>query len=200
MRRRNPPPLLPILRTEAQARILTTLMMTPDREWQVGELADHLGIPAMTVSREARLAEEAGVIRSRKVSTAKLLSANSNSPYFESLSTLLLVAFGPLPLLSEELRGLDGIEEAYIFGSWADRYRGHRGRAPADVDLLIVGEVDRSSVYAVVERVERKLGREVQVTFRTAEQWKDESDPFISTVRGRSLVPLFEPANSEVST
>lgn len=173
-------------------------MIAPDREWQIGELAEHLDVPAMTVSREARLAEQAGVVASRRVGRAKLISANRNSPYFEPLSSLLLVAFGPAPLLSEQLRDLDGLEEAYIFGSWADRYLGHSGRAPADVDLLVIGEVDRDSVYAIADRVGRELGREVQVTFRTTEQWNDDTDPFISTVRNRPLVSVFEQPASEV--
>jgi hypothetical protein len=48
-----------------------------------------------------------------------------------------------LPLLrsrlqAEELEGVEGIEKAYLFGSWAARYAGEAGRAPADLDVLVI--------------------------------------------------------------
>ena len=45
-----------------------------------------------------------------------------------SLTELLLRSFGPRQMLTEELEGVEGIEEAYLFGSWAARYAGEAGR------------------------------------------------------------------------
>jgi DNA-binding transcriptional ArsR family regulator len=198
MASRKPPALLPLLRTDAQARILTAIVMDPEREWSVSELAEEVGVSAMTASREIRLAEDAGLVETHRLGTTKLVSANRNSPYFESLSNLLLVAFGPLPVLREALADVDGVEEAYIFGSWAERYSGRPGADPVDVDLLVVGDVDRAAVYESIEGSERDLGREVQVTFRTLEQWNDQTDPFIATVRSRTLVPVVAPDDEVV--
>jgi hypothetical protein len=35
---------------------------------------------------------------------------------------LLLRSFGPRQVLAEELEGIEGVESAYLFGSWAARY------------------------------------------------------------------------------
>jgi predicted nucleotidyltransferase len=37
------------------------------------------------------------------------------------------------------LATIDGVAEAYIYGSWAARYHGEPGSIPADVDVLVVG-------------------------------------------------------------
>jgi predicted nucleotidyltransferase len=52
---------------------------------------------------------------------------------------LLLRPFGPRQVLAEELEGAEGIDGAYLFGSWAARYPEEVGRPPADLDVLVIG-------------------------------------------------------------
>ena len=64
-------------------------------------------------------------------------------PIYRPLADLLTVTYGPLPVLNREFSGIDGIDFANIFGSWAARYEGVPGAIPVDVDLLVVGAADR---------------------------------------------------------
>ena len=186
----RPPPLLPLLRSPLQAEILTRLLLGPERAVSLTELARLTGASLATVQREVERAETAGVVRSERVGPTRLVHADQSSPLYRPLADLLLVAFGPVPVLSEELDGIDGVEEAHLFGSWAARYSGEPGPAPNDVDVLVVGEPDRAEVYDAAERAERRLHRPIQVTFRTVDEWANEDDPFVSTVRSRPLVRL----------
>lgn len=185
--RTSAPPLLPILRSRTQAEILAVLLGDPSAQFSLTELAAIAGTSAATVGREIERAERAGLVRVHGIGRSKLVSADTSSEYFEPLARLFLVAFGPRRHL-KKLADLPGVEEVYLFGSWAARYSGDEGPAPRDVDVLVVGSPDRSAVYAAVEAVETKLRRPIQVTFRTAEQWGDGSDPFVATVRSRPLV------------
>lgn len=186
----QPPPLLPLLRSALQAEILTRLLLGPDRAVSLTELARQSGASVATVQREVERAEAAGVVRSERVGPARMVRAEPSSPLHRPLADLLLVAFGPVSVVSAELDGIDGLDEAYLFGSWAARYSGELGAAPNDVDVLVVGDPDRGQVYDAAERAERRLRRPVQVTFRTAEEWTDVKDRFVSTVRSRPLVRL----------
>jgi hypothetical protein len=47
----NAPPLLPILRSENQARLLTAILLTPEREFTLSELASEVGVSLPTVTR-----------------------------------------------------------------------------------------------------------------------------------------------------
>jgi predicted nucleotidyltransferase len=69
-------------------------------------------------------------------------------------------------LIREALNGLDGIDSAYIFGSYASRTE----RVQSDVDLLVIGRPDRLAVSERLAVVERKLGRDVNVVTRTEDQ------------------------------
>jgi len=189
--RTSPPPLIPILRSRIQAELLAFVLGDPTGEWSLTELANALGSSAATVGREVERAAQAGLVRVAEVGRTKLVSAETSSEYFAPLARLLLLSFGPRQRLAETLSGVSGIEEAYLFGSWADRYMGTEGAAPKDIDVLVVGTPDRSDAYAVIEPLELELGRPIQVTFRTRQEWDNPEDPFVTTVRSRPMVALF---------
>jgi hypothetical protein len=58
--------------------------------------------------------------------------------------------------VGEEFAFPDAIAVA-IYGSWAARYEGIAGRAPQDVDVLVIGDVPRRDLYEAAERSEERL-------------------------------------------
>ncbi|MEE9416534.1 MAG: patatin-like phospholipase family protein [Acidimicrobiales bacterium] len=93
------------------------------------------------------LAEQAGIVKSRRVGNTRLISADTRSPYFDGLSDILVKAFGPPVVIADALMTVSGIEEAYIYGSWAARYSGVAGERPVhDIELLVLGTADRDSL------------------------------------------------------
>lgn len=191
-RSREPSPsLLPILRSRQQAELLALLLGDPQLELSLSDLADRLDTPYATVHREVERAETAGLITSRKVGNTRLVRANTSSPYFEGLSQVLTRAFGVPAVLASALRPLEGISEAFIYGSWAARYLGSQGQRPVeDIDVLVLGEPDRDQLYAAIESVEPRLGRPVQVTVRDADWLASGEGSFHDTVLSRPMVPI----------
>lgn len=122
----------------------------------------------------------------------RLVAVNTSSFIYEPLRELLLRAFGPLAIVSDEFADLGGVHHLFIFGSWAARYTGVSGHEPRDVDVLIIGAPDRVSAYEAAERAERQLHRPVQVTIRTLEQWRDpQPDQFLAEVQRRPIVEVY---------
>ena len=186
----RPPSLLPILRTETQAELLVALMIRDFDGSSVTDLATLLGTSASTIVREVDRLEAAGITRSERIGRTRLIWVDGESPYARPLRELIDAAFGPQPLIASALASVDGIDNAFIFGSFARVALGAETMKPNDIDLLIVGTVDRSSVYEAIRPVEQRAGREIDVTFRTREQWLSEDDPFVRTVRSRPLIDL----------
>ena len=133
---------------------------------------------------------EAGVLADRRVGRIRLLRADAGSPLVRPLTDLLLVAYGPKPLLEEALTGEPGIASALIVGSWAARYHGEPGPPPGDVDLVVIGEPDRDAVIEKVAEASRLLRHEVQVVFRSPAAWEAAPDAFTRSVRERPTVEL----------
>lgn len=184
------PPLLPVLRSRLVGDLLALVLTHPDRSWTLDELADRLGAPYQTVTGEVRRLEQAGLVTTTSVGRSKLIAANTASPYAGPLTELMTMAFGPPLVVGEEFAPVLGIEALYLYGSWAARHAGTPGAAPADVDILVIGHVDRDEIYDAARRAERRLSREVNTTIRTAEAWERADDAFSTTLKNSPLVPV----------
>jgi len=189
--RRPAPSLLPILRSQQQGEILALLLGDPDRELSLTEVSRLTGAPHPSVYREIQRAEHVGLVTSRKVGNTRLVRADTGSPYYAGLADVLTKAFGVPAVLADALRDVGGIEEAYVYGSWAARHSGERGRRPVgDIDVLVLGEPDRDRLYAAVSAAERRLGRQVQATVRDSGWLNAGYGSFYETVTGRPMLRL----------
>ena len=191
MDRRPAPSLLPILRSQQQGEILALLLGDPDRELSLTEISRLTGAPHPSVYREVQRAEQVGLVTSRKVGNTRLVQADTGSPYYAGLADVLTRAFGVPAVLADALRDVSGIDEAYVYGSWAARHSGEPGRRPVgDIDVLVLGEPDRDRLYEAVSAAERRLGRQVQATVRESGWLNAGSGSFHETVTGRPMLKL----------
>jgi DNA-binding transcriptional ArsR family regulator len=185
--RSDAPALLPVLRSQHLAEILTLLLLHPDSEYSISEVAGKLSLPLTTVQREVTRLYSAGLIRERRVGRSRLVSADPASRYTRPLTELVTLAFGPRLVIGEEFRSLDAAAVA-IYGSWAARYEGVAGRAPHDVDVLVIGEVPRRSLYEAAEQAEHRLGLPVNPVLCSLSRWLAASDPLIQQIRSAPVV------------
>jgi predicted nucleotidyltransferase len=185
------PPLLPLLRSRLQAELLTLVLLSPGREWSLTELAGRAGGSVSSAQREMARAAEAGVVSSRRLGSTRLVTA-AESPLTAPLTELLLRSFGPRQVVAEELAGVGGVEAVYLFGSWAARYEGVRGRPPADIDVLVIGAPDRDDLDEAAQRAGSRLAREVNVTIRSAQWWHEGQDSFHREVTKRPVITVLD--------
>ena len=92
--------------------------------------------------------------------------------------------------VEDALQHVQGIESASIYGSWARRYRGEAGTEPQDIDLLVVGNPDVDLLRAVVEQAAATLGRDVNPTVLTSEEWSGGTSGFVTQLHHDALVDL----------
>lgn len=185
-----PPALLPLLRSRNQLRLLTALMLEPGRSYTLTELATETGVPQPSVSREVRNLVDAGVVVTQTVHGQRLVQADTSSIIFPELSSLVLKTAGPKVVLERVLTGLAGIDRALIYGSWARRYAGEPGMQPQDIDLLVVGSPDVSEVRLRADAASEELGRDVNTTVLSPEEWQAKSSGFLRQLHESPRVPL----------
>jgi DNA-binding transcriptional ArsR family regulator len=190
---RTPPPaLLPLLRSQVQGELLALLYLHPDGEYSLTDAARHIGVTPRAVHAEASRLVAGGLVADRRVGNTRLLRAATGTLLTRPLTELLAVTYGPLPVLTEALRSVPGAERAYIYGSWAARYRGDVGPVPVDVDVLVIGTADLDDLEEAVRQCEPVLGREVSIRRIRPDVWDGEgvADPFLASVKSKPLVEL----------
>jgi predicted nucleotidyltransferase len=185
-------PLLPLLRSRVQGELLALLYLHPERDYSITEAAKLVHASTQTVHTEAARLIETGFIADSRRGNIHLIRAVTDSPISRPLTDLLMVTYGPLPILTDLLSGVDGVEKAFIFGSWAARYKGEIGPVPNDVDVLVVGDADRNLLWDIAEDARHRLGRDVDIRVIPAASWaaSPTTDPFLKHVHTRPLVEL----------
>jgi DNA-binding transcriptional ArsR family regulator len=186
--RSEAPPLLPIFRSRHQAELLTILYLHPAREYTATDLAQRLDAPLSTIHNETQRLEQAGLLEARAVGRSRLLRADMANRISEPLAQILLLTFGPQVVVAEAFETVHDIDLVLIYGSWAARYEGTPGPPPNDVDVLVVGRVNRTSLYEAADRAEQRLGVPVNPTLCSPERWRDSDDPLIQQIRSSPTV------------
>lgn len=187
--RTAPSVLAPVFRSDGQARLLAVLLLPGGQEFTITELAERALLAYPTAHREVARLLDAAVLTERQVGRARLIRPNDDSPLVAPLREILLVTAGPVMLLAEELASIRGIERAFVYGSFAARLKGVAGAPPADIDLMVIGTPDPVAVYDAVSRVEPLVGRPVNPTILTPDEWAEESG-FHAQVRASPTVPV----------
>jgi len=186
--RTEAPLLAPIFRSAGQARLLAVLVLGGD-EIGIPELAARANLAYPTAHREATRLVDAGILRSRRVGRVLQVSANPHSPLTSPLREILSVATGPAVMLQQELADIDGVEIAFLYGSFAARVVGLEGPAPNDIDLMVVGSPAAEAIYQACDRVSDAVGRPVNPTILTREEIAAESG-FLRDLAAKPTVPI----------
>jgi predicted nucleotidyltransferase len=188
--RNEPPALAPIFRSRHQAELLALLFLHPEQEFSLAQAARTVGVSASTLHAEVQRLIEGDLVEVRPVGRNRLLRANAGNRLTASLTQLLLLTYGPQQVVGDEFSGLDGADAVVLFGSWAARYRGEPGPPPHDVDVLVVGDVERAAVYDAADRAERRLGFPVNPVMRTRLRWDEAGDALTQQIKASPTVAV----------
>jgi DNA-binding transcriptional ArsR family regulator len=186
--RTEAPLLAPIFRSDGQARLLSTLLLTGE-ELSITDLAKRAGTAYPTAHREVARLVDAGILSERQVGRTRLIRANGESPLVDPLREILTVATGPVVMLADEFARIDGIESAFLYGSFAARMLGAAGPAPHDIDVMVLGEPDVDAVYEACARIETAVHRPLNPTILTPEEFAAPSG-FLDNVRSGPAVAV----------
>lgn len=184
------PTLLPLLRSRLQGEVLAWLMLHPDAQSSLSEIAEAVGTTAPTVKREVDRLQEAGLVTTTVRGRNRVVTPTTDHRLYRPLAEVMALTFGPVGLLREALEPIDGIVEAFIHGSWAARFEQQPGAVPDDIDVIVIGTPDRDELYAAVDAAERTLRREVNYRVVSPQVWEADEGSFKTTVSSRPRVHL----------
>ena len=177
---------LPLFRSPEQERLLAELFVFAHEPLALSELARRTGTSVGGVHKEVERLERAGLVLSKTAGRSRLVEPDPSSPVYLELRGLLTKSMGPEPLLRDALSAIDGIQEAFIFGSWADPDQ----MAPQDIDLMVIGDPELGQLYDSVSSVEAEVGRPINVVVRSGDEWASADGAFERAVKSRPRTDL----------
>jgi predicted nucleotidyltransferase len=150
-----------------QVRLLELILLQPDRDWTLQDLAKTLGAPQSSVHRELERAENAGIITRDAAARPHRFRAAEDEPLNEPLRELLRRSVGVEAQLRSALQQ-PGVDAAVIHGSWVTGPR----RPESDIDVLVVGDADLRDLRRSIRPVGKAAGRTVDLTLLAPDEFK----------------------------
>ncbi|OHB64713.1 MAG: hypothetical protein A2Y76_06495 [Planctomycetes bacterium RBG_13_60_9] len=148
--------------------VLTLLLMDPDQRWHLREVVRRTDCAVGTVRRELKGLVACGIAVENRDGNRTYYQANPQCPVYAELAGLIRKTSGLAEVLRTALAGLGGrIKAAFVYGSQARQEAG----PDSDVDLMVIGEVAFAEVVAVLAQAQDALGREINPTVYSAEEF-----------------------------
>jgi predicted nucleotidyltransferase len=157
-----------VLFGKTRQAVLALLYSRPDESFYLRQVVRAAGAGQGSVQRELRRLSEAGVIERRGHGRQVYYQANRRCSIFSELQGLMIKTAGLGDVVTAALAPIAGkVIVAFVYGSHATG----TATATSDVDLLVAGDVDEVTLHGAVREAERQLGRSVNYTLLSREEF-----------------------------
>jgi predicted nucleotidyltransferase len=149
--------------------VLSVLYRHVDESFYLRQLVRVAGGGMGAVQREVKALTAAGIIVRTGKNRQTYYQANSSSPIFGELKSIIMKTAGMGDLMKVALTPLaERIQLAFVYGSLA---RGDENKR-SDVDVMIIGDVTFAEVVESISTVQQEINREINPTVYPVEEFQ----------------------------
>ena len=151
----------PNLFGRTRSALLALLYGHADQSFYLRQLVRAVGAGHGALQRELKHLTDMGLVVRRVQGNQVLYQANSQSPIFLEIKSLITKSVGTHDAIRSALVSLGSeIQIAFVYGSVASQ----KERANSDVDLMVLGNAPFSEVVSALGPAQRMLAREINPT------------------------------------
>jgi uncharacterized protein len=151
----------PNLFGRTRSALLALLYGHADQSFYLRQLVRVVGAGHGALQRELKHLTDMGLVVRRVQGNQVLYQANSQSPIFLEIKSLITKSVGTHDAIRSALVSLGSeIQIAFVYGSVASQ----KERANSDVDLMVLGNAPFSEVVSALGPAQRMLAREINPT------------------------------------
>jgi predicted nucleotidyltransferase len=179
-------------RSRTRRRLLAYYFTNPTARHHLRDLAGRLSTDPSNLSKELRRLQREGLFRSEVSGRQKYFQLNREYPLFDEVRRIVGKTIGAVATIRESLKKIEGIDEAYLYGSFARNQQD----ATSDIDILVIGDPREEVLAQAVQKLERQLGREINYTVLSPKEFetrRTRKDAFLESVWHNKRIPLIAP-------
>lgn len=188
--------------SKTRVKLLSLFLNNPGRPYYVREITRKVDEQINSVRRELSNMLAIGIIRSDSANNKLYYEINQKYQYYAPLRAIFTtVAQGNEALketrgddeMAKKVRATGNVELAFLTGTFV--------RERVGTDLFIVGDVNRARVAKIVTEMEQELGKEINYTVMTPEEYQYRSslnDRFLDGVMSARRISLVDETGNEV--
>lgn len=168
-------------------KVLDYFFSHPEAQNFAQELVSMLDIDPGNLNRKLKEFTHEGLLISETRGNLKLYRLNQNYSLLQEIQKMYLAKYGLVERLKEILSKVAGIQDAYIFGSYARNTM----QQESDIDLLIIGTHKALEAKRGIIPLQKTFAREFNIIDMSPKEFykkKTEKDPLIMEIMNGPVI------------
>lgn len=176
-------------KTSIVNKVLGYYFLNPKARHYVGELARLLKVDPDNLSRKMLELKKEGLFLREIEGKNRYFVLNEKFPLLQEYKNIYESKYGVVESLKTALRGIKGLIEAHIFGSYV---KGNFEEG-SDIDLLVVGSHDHVQISRALSVLEKRWHREINIVDFSEEEFArkmKDKDFFLENIFSGKTIKL----------
>jgi predicted nucleotidyltransferase len=178
-----------LLSSQVRAEIFRLLFNRQETSIHLRDLQRKSGLSIGTIQKEMTHLKEMDLVVPQRDGNRLYYAANTSHPLYSEICGLVEKTSGAVEKLKEVLSKTEGIECAFIFGSFA---KGDE-KAHSDIDLIIIGDIGLRVLSSKFKFITEQTEREINPHIYSLKSWKErikKKDHFVRSIKGEKKIFL----------
>lgn len=183
--------------SKTRVKLLSLFLNNPNRQYYVREITRKIDEQINSVRRELSNLLTIGIVKSDSANNKLYYEVNQEFQYYNSLRSIFTSVAAEAPALQDtkeddevakKLRATGAVELAFLTGTFVREFS-------SGTDLFVMGDVNRARVAKVVDEMEAELGREINFTIMTPDEYRyryNLNDRFLMGVLDAKKIVLID--------
>ena len=145
-----------LISSKTRIKLLLKFFLNSKATSYLRGLEAEFGESSNAIRVELNRFEKAGMLTSTLQGNKKYFQANTSHPLFEDTHNIILKYIGFDKIIDSVIENLGDVKRVYVTGAFA------KGMDNGVIDLVLVGDINKSYLIELIEKVEKLIPRKVR--------------------------------------
>ena len=145
-----------LISSKTRIKLLLKFFLNSSTKSYLRGLEAEFGESSNSIRLELNRLEKAGMLSSSSLGNKKIFQANKKHPLFREVHSIILKYIGFDKIIENVIERLGDVEKVYVSGAFA------KGLDSPIIDLVFIGEVNKSYLIELIDKVEKVISRKVR--------------------------------------
>lgn len=145
-----------LISSKTRIKLLLKFFLNSNATAYLRSLESEFGESSNGIRIELNRLESAGLLNSESEGNKKIFRANTSHPLFNEIHNIVMKHIGLDRVVENVIQRLGNVQRVYLVGDFS------KGMDSNVIDLIFIGDFDKSYLTSLVEKAEKLIGRKIR--------------------------------------
>ncbi len=145
-----------LISSKTRIKLLLKFFLNSNATAYLRSLESEFGESSNGIRLELNRLENAGLLTSESEGNKKIFRANTAHPLFTEIHNIIMKHVGLDQIVENVVQRLGDVQSVYLVGDFS------KGMDSGVIDLVFIGDFDKTYLAALVEKAEKIVGRKIR--------------------------------------